>query len=262
MWAVQWGCAKATKMALRHYDDLAAHFLIWAIDCYHPFAVEYASSIVGFLSNPDYLRFCGGSSTVSCILNKNLEARIIRDAWVSCCYGAEHVWQMLQSSPRRWILALEDSEINSICNGLARNQEPYDSCPSIQNRFWDEMLGRGNLDPDFPIEDLIICKSGGIGNPPQSNNAGWIYLMRSQGYIKVGKTKDPKLRLATHQIGNPLPIRMLKKFKTNDMNATERKLKHLLSDWRIRGEWFDIPSELLNRLVSATSIEAFFQGNI
>ena len=57
--------------------------------------------------------------------------------------------------------------------------------------------------------------------------------------VKVGKTKDEKKRLSHLQVGNPNELKILKLIR--GYGCEEARIHRVLSDYRIRGEWFEGP---------------------
>jgi hypothetical protein len=72
----------------------------------------------------------------------------------------------------------------------------------------------------------------------------YVYLMKNErnGYIKIGKSNNPKYREKTLQSEEP-EISLI--FKKNVINPStkEKNLHKKYSDKRIRGEWFDLTEQ-------------------
>ena len=68
---------------------------------------------------------------------------------------------------------------------------------------------------------------------------GWIYIIQasSGGPFKLGWALDPKMRLATLQIGNPARLELLGQFQGT--GRRERELHEMLKEFRGLGEWFN-----------------------
>lgn len=63
-----------------------------------------------------------------------------------------------------------------------------------------------------------------------------IYFIQCQKYIKIGKSKDPDIRIKNLQVGNPFLLTLLKVLDLND--EYEIKLHRIFHTRKIRGEWF------------------------
>jgi len=80
---------------------------------------------------------------------------------------------------------------------------------------------------------------------------GFIYLAKSDatGLHKVGSTIWPKQRILILATADPT-ITLIDACPTHDMATTERLLHRRLKPWRVRGEWFNLSSELMSWLRS------------
>jgi hypothetical protein len=82
--------------------------------------------------------------------------------------------------------------------------------------------------------------------------AGFVYLIshpRMNG-LKIGRAFDPEARLAGYQTGCPYRQYKLEYavyFK--DCMQTERDIHTLLSDRRLKGEWFAVPRHVAEDLI-------------
>ena len=71
--------------------------------------------------------------------------------------------------------------------------------------------------------------------------------MGAAGPIKIGMAREPAKRIDTIQSGNPYPLTVLLTVapawtSTRDL---ERRLHHLFSNNRMRGEWFESTADLI-----------------
>lgn len=73
------------------------------------------------------------------------------------------------------------------------------------------------------------------------------YIMFDEniGYLKIGKSKNPKFRERTLQSQNP----SIKIFKICDKNV-EKEIHKKYADKRVRGEWFDLSEEDIENIVN------------
>jgi hypothetical protein len=76
-----------------------------------------------------------------------------------------------------------------------------------------------------------------------------IYLMRCGKYHKVGITNNPGARLIQVQTNNPEKVSLVFHRQVLNTEMVERKLHYVLRRQRIRGEWFDIPGELVEAII-------------
>lgn len=78
---------------------------------------------------------------------------------------------------------------------------------------------------------------------------GFLYVLECNGFIKIGVTENVTLRVATLQTGNPYPIELLCKWHTSDPYDEERFWHNHLKQYRVRGEWFKLPDEIVADMI-------------
>lgn len=96
-----------------------------------------------------------------------------------------------------------------------------------------------------------------IGGPPSvktsTTTEGYLYVVvhpRLSGWFKVGKTKNPRRRLATYQTGDPdRAYRFLLLARLENHHIAETTLIERLDQlgYLPRGEWFEVPLCILFR---------------
>ena len=69
--------------------------------------------------------------------------------------------------------------------------------------------------------------------------------------VKIGVSVNPQDRLEKLQIGSPVKLELLKSYELQDY--VEGLLHKFLKEHRVRGEWFDLPNEILNKMLECTS---------
>lgn len=74
---------------------------------------------------------------------------------------------------------------------------------------------------------------------------GFVYVLQSGQHYKIGKTKRLDSRIMTLKIQLPMPVFLLHAFPCQDYSQSELELHALLHEWRLNGEWFGLPNEVL-----------------
>lgn len=82
----------------------------------------------------------------------------------------------------------------------------------------------------------------------------WVYLMKDlrTGFHKIGESNNPHYRERTLQAEQPL-IELVEAWKTEAW--VERHLHDCFKNYRLRGEWFDLPQEHIDFLINEYFID-------
>lgn len=81
----------------------------------------------------------------------------------------------------------------------------------------------------------------------QVSRAGYVYLVWAVATprYKIGKSIDPDRRLEELNEQSCYPLILLEKHYFNDMTLHEKRIQSLLGEYRVHGEWFELPSWIL-----------------
>jgi hypothetical protein len=79
--------------------------------------------------------------------------------------------------------------------------------------------------------------------PKRRVEPGFVYLLKGQGYYKIGRAKDPHRRSETLAVQLPFPTEMVAHVHSPDYKALEAELHQRFVDKRLNGEWFDLSDE-------------------
>lgn len=71
--------------------------------------------------------------------------------------------------------------------------------------------------------------------------AGFVYVMESGGYYKIGWSLQPPTRRAHIQSANPLPVTLIGVIEGS--RTIEAEWHEAFADKRVRGEWFALTEE-------------------
>lgn len=83
---------------------------------------------------------------------------------------------------------------------------------------------------------------------PQVN--GYVYILRSGDFIKIGKSKDVDQRVTQISPKTPMPVTLLHTIACDDMSWAEAQLHRHYAHYRTNGEWFLLPQEDLSWLLT------------
>jgi len=82
----------------------------------------------------------------------------------------------------------------------------------------------------------------------------YVYVMRCERFVKVGITSNLKKRLAGLQGENPFRVTLASQFLLADRRyawLAEQNCHKVMREYRVFGEWFDIPFETARPVVVA-----------
>ena len=120
-------------------------------------------------------------------------------------------------------------------------------------------------EPDIPVIERVnaVAKmlvddersSSGSRGTHAKHNLGFIYavtLDSRPGFVKVGKTVDPKARLSTYQLNDPLEgYSMVFHGFVYEYSKAEKEAHRRLDEWHKNGEWFEVDLDVaLDVLIS------------
>jgi hypothetical protein len=90
----------------------------------------------------------------------------------------------------------------------------------------------------FPIHD---DRGASVSGPDIS-----VYVIYAVGtrHLKIGYGTEPRKRLTELQMGSPVPLRLLWSQVCHDAAAVERSLHKQCAQYRLRGEWFELPKNV------------------
>ena len=87
------------------------------------------------------------------------------------------------------------------------------------------------------------------------NRPGYVYIIKAEnGLYKIGKTRNIIQRLGSLFTMSPVKLTVLHTIKTNDAYHCERELHENYREYRSHGEWFRLPNETVQHLLSYAEI--------
>ena len=76
-----------------------------------------------------------------------------------------------------------------------------------------------------------------------------IYLIKQGNHYKIGRSKNVKSRLNNLQVGNPKTMQLVGLINYVDDVTYEKQLHKRFNEFRIRGEWFKLPTHKEHELL-------------
>jgi len=74
---------------------------------------------------------------------------------------------------------------------------------------------------------------------PKEPIRGYIYILKSRKFYKIGRTKNPESRLKTYQTENPHGIKVIEMTEVYDYEKAEATLLSRFEPKKQTGEWFN-----------------------
>ena len=77
---------------------------------------------------------------------------------------------------------------------------------------------------------------------------GYVYVIQCLGLTKIGVAENVEARFSALQVGNPTPLRLVNSFASASPLDDEQALHDRFAKYHTRGEWFNLPPRIVNRL--------------
>ena len=100
---------------------------------------------------------------------------------------------------------------------------------------------------DGRYEDVISIfgQEGGVAEPikRETIDYGWVYLLKSGGHFKIGRSDELEDRIKRIQVSLPEKVTLIHAIKTDDPSGIEAYWHRRFHDRRANGEWFKLSAE-------------------
>lgn len=98
---------------------------------------------------------------------------------------------------------------------------------------------------ELATEVRALCQAALKDAPPPPPSAsvqshGYVYLLKSGRFFKIGYSKSPGRRVYEMDIKLPDPVQLIHQIQTDDPQGIEAYWHRRFADRRRRGEWFDL----------------------
>jgi len=144
----------------------------------------------------------------------------------------------LKNYKRAFFADGRDVTKKSLANGLGFSEERFmNILRDLDNAGLITLAG-----DDYDSETAFFWTDQMKGPPSPFEPDGWVYVAYSTtGHYKVGRSVDPSSRVDHFDTQMPVEVEILYQIPCDDYKSAERRLHELLSDCRVKGEWFDLP---------------------
>lgn len=89
------------------------------------------------------------------------------------------------------------------------------------------------------------------------NNGQVVYLIEHEhGFIKIGRSNNPRTRVADLQTACPYDLGVIGVIDTADATETERRIHERYADQQVRGEWYNLRHEQKQRLLAQCDLDS------
>lgn len=115
----------------------------------------------------------------------------------------------------------------------------------------DEQFQGFKTEMENSQEEHVVAVRADKNKRPNINLAGYVYVAIANGFVKIGMSKNPKARMKVLSASNPSKVTLLAAWFCQDANAIELKLHSTYDQFRVNGEWFKLPSNVLKELLQS-----------
>jgi hypothetical protein len=115
-------------------------------------------------------------------------------------------------------------------------------CTQCKQQKWslnDLCQSWGDPPPAFATIRCRACAQA-QANPTAVTACGFVYLLKSGPYYKIGKTRDFGRRFDEIRLQLPFPVEEIHKIETEDPDGIEAYWHRRFAEKRKNGEWFEL----------------------
>lgn len=98
-------------------------------------------------------------------------------------------------------------------------------------------------------EREMFRRSGSVSKKHLDRTVGVVYLIRSDGLVKIGRTSNLKNRLSQFRSTLPNPFELIHTIDSTDTDALERALHHAYGEQNHHCEWFTLSEHDIDEIV-------------
>lgn len=143
------------------------------------------------------------------------------------------------------IIYTQDEIIERLFFSIIPDLQEYSDEEGLEDKvigFVVKWKANGNLSVSPTYEDIASIK--------QPTKSGYIYILKSSGYYKIGISKNVKARIVSLQTSNPNKIELIHSKNIKDYMIHESFLHEKFIHSRINGEWFNLNNNQLEEAIT------------
>lgn len=125
-----------------------------------------------------------------------------------------------------------------------------------REEYYNLMAREVNLYTNQPNDEPILCR---MCHPFLGRNlarwSGYVYLLKSNGVFKIGKSINVDRRLTQISPIMPYPVELVHAIRTTNHTALEAQLHEMFDAKRLNGEWFELSARDIRLIQSLQDVE-------
>jgi Meiotically up-regulated gene 113 len=136
-------------------------------------------------------------------------------------------------------------------------------CAELRKRTLDSMKEEEDSRSRVNALNALIKRDLTISNAfpiRRSAQAGFVYAIKADAYVKIGVAADVKNRILALRTGLPFEITIINTWKRSDATHAERALHRRFKSSRCSGEWFRLSDEDIQVLRRTERLEDLFDA--
>jgi Meiotically up-regulated gene 113 len=138
--------------------------------------------------------------------------------------------------------------------------EDKNACSKIKERFLKELKSKRESERNWSKQSPAspALQKPQIASPPKveiSDREISVYVIEGNSLYKIGIAADISKRIAGIQTSFPFELKVVKVWKSKFPHKAERHLHKRFKSYRMKGEWFRLPSNEIETLLQIANLD-------
>lgn len=132
-------------------------------------------------------------------------------------------------------------------------------CSKCGKDFWSKDIGNSicflcfqETQKNPPLEPIV--QAGTVYEPTERDLSGYVYIVKSLGYYKIGMTSKQSERVKALRVSLPV-LKLINQFACKDRQRVESYLHKKYKKQQVKGEWYKLTKEDIQWLKSLQDYE-------